>query len=68
MGRPLRTVHPSMLKMDQNLDSDRQFHGQIRTSDQDYRFNLGEWTDFFTLDRPPHLQIQTYHYKNKNVD
>ena len=50
----LRTVHPSMLTMDQYLNSGRQFHGQIRTSDQDYRFKMGEWTDFFTMDRPSH--------------
>ena len=42
----MRTVHPSMLTIDQNLDSDRQFHGQTRTSDQDYRCKVGEWTDF----------------------
>ena len=42
----LRTVHPSMWTTDQNLGSDRPSHGQIRTLDQDYNFEVDEWTDF----------------------
>ena len=45
-GRP-RTVNPSMWTTDQNLGSDRQSHGQIRTLDQACNFIVDEWTDFF---------------------
>ena len=46
-GRP--SVHQSMWKTDQNLGSDRPSHGQIRTLDQDYNFEVNEWTDFRRL-------------------
>ena len=42
----LRTVHPSMWTTDRNLFSDRPPHGRIRTLDQDYHFEMDEWTDF----------------------
>ena len=40
------SVHLSMWTTDkQNLGSDRPSHGQIRTLDQDYNFEVNEWTD-----------------------
>ena len=42
----LLSVHLSMWTTDQKLGSDRPSHGQIRTLDQDYSFEMDEWTDF----------------------
>ena len=39
------SVHLFMWTPDQNLGSDRPSHRQIRTLDQDYNFELDEWTD-----------------------
>ena len=40
------SVHLSMWTTDQNLGSDRPSHGQIRTLDKDYSFEVDEWTNF----------------------
>ena len=43
----LWTVHSSMWTTDQNLGSDHPSNGQNQTLDQDYHFEVDEWTDFW---------------------
>ena len=46
-SRPPRTKRPSADRPPVHLGSDRPSHGQIRTLDQDYNFEVDEWTDFW---------------------